>query len=123
VAVPGFDSAAIHGTNAPGLNLLGSTNGVVSYRLGSPAAASADLDVTLAWDRHTFWSDVNGNGRIDAADTFFVNTSTDAPAILILTRKRRWVVATSRSMSTRSRALLRIHALRLVLRTPPRSSK
>jgi hypothetical protein len=78
VAVPGFDFATIYGTNAPGLNILGSTNGVVSYRLGSPATASVDLDVTLAWDRHTFWLDVNGNGQIDAADTFYVDTNNDA---------------------------------------------
>ena len=84
VAVPGFDFTTIFGTNAPGVNTLGSTNGVVSYRLGSPAAASADLDVTLAWDRHTFWSDVNGNGRIDAGDTFYVNNNTDAQNNLAL---------------------------------------
>ncbi len=78
VAVPGFDFTTIFGTNPPGVNLLGASNGVVSYRLGSPASTSADLDVTLAWDRHTFWSDVNGNGQIDAGDTFFVNTNTDA---------------------------------------------
>jgi hypothetical protein len=78
VKVPGYDCATIYGTNEPGLNLLGSTNGVVSYRLGSPSTASADLDVTLAWDRHTFWTDANNNGIIDAADTFFVNTNIDA---------------------------------------------
>ena len=78
VAVPGYDFTTIFGTNPPGVNLLGASNGVVSYRLGSPASTSADLDVTLAWDRHTFWSDVNGNGQIDAGDTFFVNTNTDA---------------------------------------------
>jgi len=83
VAVPGFDFTTIFGTYAPGPNIPGSTNGVVSYRLGSPAA-TADLDVTLTWDRHTFWSDVNGNGRIDAADTFYVNTNTDAQNNLAL---------------------------------------
>ena len=99
VAVPGFDSAAVFGTNTPGLNLLGSTNGVGSYRLGSPATASADLDITLAWDRHTFWDDVNGNGRIDAADTFFVNTNTDAQNNLDLVLFRNGVaVAQSRSV-------------------------
>jgi hypothetical protein len=97
-AVPGYDFAAVYGTNAPGLNVLGSTNGVVSYRLGSPATASADLDVTLAWDRHTFWSDVNGDGRIDAGDTFFVNTNSDAQSILDLVLFRDGVaVAESRS--------------------------
>jgi hypothetical protein len=98
VAVPGFDFATIYGTNAPGLNILGSTNGVVSYRLGSPATASADLDVTLAWDRHTFWLDVNGNGEIDAADTFYVDTNNDAQNNLNLVLFRNGaVIAESRS--------------------------
>jgi hypothetical protein len=84
VAVPGFDFTTIYGTNAPGVNILGSTNGVVSYQLGSPATATADLDVTLAWDRHTFWEDVNGDGQIDAGDTFYVDANTDAQNILDL---------------------------------------
>jgi hypothetical protein len=96
-AVPGYDSTTIYGTNTPGLNLLGSTNGVVSYRLGSPST-SADLDVTLAWDRHTFWSDLNGNHIIDAADTFYVNSSTDAQGNLDLVLFSNGVVfAQSRS--------------------------
>ncbi len=97
-AVPGYDFATIYGTNQPGLNILGATNGVVSYRLGTPTAASADLDVTLAWDRHTFWSDVNGNGIIDAADTFYVNTNTDAQDNLNLVLFSNGVaIASSRS--------------------------
>ena len=96
-AVPGYDAAAVYGTNTPGLNLLGSTNGVVSYRLGSPTT-TADLDVTLAWDRHTFWSDLNGNHIIDAADTFYVNTNTDAQGNLDLVLFSNGVVfAQSRS--------------------------
>jgi hypothetical protein len=91
VAVPGFDSTTIYGTNAPGVNDLGSTNGVVSYQLGSPATNAADLDVTLAWDRHTFWSDVNGNGVIDAADTFYTSPGTDAQSILNLVLYRNGV--------------------------------
>jgi hypothetical protein len=97
VAVPGYDAATVYGTNAPGINLLGSTNGVVSYRLGSPTTF-ADLDVTLAWDRHTFWADLNGNGVIDAADTFYVNTNMDAQANLDLVLFSNGVVfAQSRS--------------------------
>jgi len=96
--VPGYDFATIYGTNQPGQNILGATNGVVSYRLGSPTAPSADLDVTLVWDRHTFWSDVNGNGIIDAADTFYVNTNTDAQDNLNLVLFSNGVaVAASRS--------------------------
>jgi hypothetical protein len=81
--VPGFDSTTVYGTNEPGVNILGNTNGVVTYLLGSPSA-NVDLDVTLAWDRHTYWTDVNGDGQIDAGDTFYVDTNTDAQSILNL---------------------------------------
>ena len=95
-AVPGYDFATVYGTNAPGVNLLGSTNGVVSYRMGSPTIG-ADLDVTLAWDRHTYWADLNGNGIIDAADTFYV-TNTEAQGNLDLVLFSNGVVfAQSRS--------------------------
>jgi len=83
-AVPGYDFTTVYGTNAPGAFLLGASNGVVSYLLGSPATATADLDVTLAWDRHTYWTDVNGDGQIDAGDTFYVDTNSDAQSILNL---------------------------------------
>jgi hypothetical protein len=83
-AVPGYDFATVYGTNTPGAFLLGESNGIVSYMLGSPTVSTADLDVTLAWDRHTYWSDVNGDGKIDAGDTFYVNTNTDAQSILNL---------------------------------------
>jgi hypothetical protein len=97
VAVPGYDSTIVYGTNSPGLNRLGATNGVVSYRLGSPTNR-ADLDVTLAWDRHTFWSDLNNNHIIDAADTFYINTNTDAQGNLDLVLFSNGVVfAQSRS--------------------------
>jgi hypothetical protein len=82
--VPGYDFNTVYNTNTPGAYILGGSNGVVSYMLGSPVAASADLDVTLAWDRHTYWLDVNGDGQIDAGDTFYVNTNTDAQSILNL---------------------------------------
>ena len=96
-SVPGYDFITIFGTNAPGTNILGSTNGVVSYRLGSPAGASADLDVTLAWDRHTFWTDVNGNGRIVAGDTFYVNPSDVQDNLDLVLYRNGAVVAQSRS--------------------------
>ncbi|HUC86491.1 MAG TPA: S8 family serine peptidase [Candidatus Acidoferrales bacterium] len=99
VTVPGYDCAIIQGTNQPGLLMVGSTNGMASYRLGSPATATADLDVTLAWDRPTFWDDVNGNGQIDSADTFFVNTNTHPQNILQLVLFSNSVeVAESRSV-------------------------
>ena len=96
-SVPGFDFTTVYGTNTPGINVLGSTNGVVSYRLGSPAAASADLDVTLAWDRHTFWLDANGNGRLDAADSFYVSPTDAQDNLDLVLYRDGLVVAQSRS--------------------------
>ncbi len=95
VAVPGFDFNTVTGNAAHGLDVLGTaTNGIVSYLLGSPATNSADLDVTLAWDRHTYWSDVNGDGQIDAGDTFYVDTNNDAQNILNLVLYRNGVAVT-----------------------------
>jgi hypothetical protein len=84
VAVPGFDFNTNYGTNISGSFLLGNSNGIVSYLLGSPATNIADLDVTMAWDRHTYWTDVNGDGQIDAGDTFYVDTNNDPQAIFNL---------------------------------------
>lgn len=83
VAVPGFDFTTIYGSNAVGVNLPSATNGVVNYWLGGPnpalgSPAAASLDVTLSWDRHTFWTDVSGDGQIDAGDTFYVDANQDA---------------------------------------------
>jgi hypothetical protein len=71
VATPGYDFTTI-------------TNGITSYLLGSPSTSTADLDVTMAWDRHTFWEDVNGDGQIDAGDTFYTKPDTDAQSIIEL---------------------------------------
>jgi hypothetical protein len=90
-AVPGFDFNTVSGSNAAGAYLLGNSNGVVSYLLGSPSSNSADLDVTMAWDRHTYWTDVNGDGQIDAGDTFYVDTVNDPQNILTLTLFRNGV--------------------------------
>jgi hypothetical protein len=84
VAVPGFDFATVSGTIAPG-----AANGVAKYELGGPNGAAANpvapiLDVTLSWDRHTYWTDVNGDGQIDAGDTFYVDTNSDAQSVLQL---------------------------------------
>ncbi len=91
VAVPGFDFNTNYGTNVLGSFLLGNSNGIVSYLLGSPATNIADLDVTMAWDRHTYWSDVNGDGQIDAGDTFYVDTINDPQNILALVLFRNGV--------------------------------
>lgn len=97
VGVPGFDVATIHGVTTPGAYGLGATNGVVKYRLGAPAGGAADLEVTLAWDRHTYWEDANTNGVIDAADSFYTLPG-DAQDNLDLTLFRDGVVvAESRS--------------------------
>jgi hypothetical protein len=91
VSVPGYDFATDYGTNVPSATLPGSTNGVVSYLLGSPTSSTADLDVTLAWDRHTYWSDLNGDGQIDAGDTFYLDTNNDAQNVLNLALYRNGI--------------------------------
>lgn len=61
----GHDLATISGV-ADG----GSAQGLARYMLGVPSGA-ADLNITLVWDRHTFWDDVNSNDQIDAGDSFY----------------------------------------------------
>ncbi|MCS7465782.1 S8 family serine peptidase [Stieleria sp. ICT_E10.1] len=65
VAPIGYDFGEINGT-------VNSGGGVATYDLGH-ATSAGEIDVTLTWDRHTFWNDVNSNGRIDAADNFYVD--------------------------------------------------
>jgi hypothetical protein len=47
--------------------------------------------VTMAWDRHTYWTDANGDGQIDAGDTFYVDTNNDPQNILTLVLFRNGV--------------------------------
>ena len=91
-SVPGFDFGRVTGTNTPG-----TTNNVNIYRLGSPATSNADLDVTLAWDRHTSWNDANGNGRIDATDSFFVSAADAQDNLDLSLYKNGVLLAQSRS--------------------------
>ncbi|WP_182866192.1 S8 family peptidase [Rhodopirellula sp. JC639] len=65
VAPLGYDFGDLTGT-------IDSAGGVATYDLGH-ATTGGEIDVTLTWDRHTFWNDANSNGRIDAADSFYVD--------------------------------------------------
>ncbi len=65
----GYDFGTIQGV----AGAMTDPTGRMVYKLGRPVDPSAGLDVTLAWDRHTFWNDVNGSGSIDAGDSFFTS--------------------------------------------------
>ncbi|QEG01064.1 Thermophilic serine proteinase precursor [Stieleria maiorica] len=65
VAAIGYDFGDLAGTVESG-------SGVATYDLGH-VTTGGEIDVTLTWDRHTFWNDANSNGRIDAADSFYVD--------------------------------------------------
>ncbi len=68
-AVPGFDLARIDANI--GVPISGGRQ--VFYRLGTFTGGDPALVATLAWDRHTFWNDVNSNGAIDAPDNFYTD--------------------------------------------------
>ncbi|MCO8120543.1 S8 family serine peptidase [Stieleria sp. TO1_6] len=66
----GYDFAEVQGTvDAQGGD---QDDGRAVYQLGEKDAGG-EIDVTLTWDRHTFWNDVNANDRIDAVDSFYVD--------------------------------------------------
>ncbi len=67
-AVPGYDFGQVAETIDDG-----PTAGRVVYNFGQLQTPDADIDVTLVWDRHTFWNDTNNNKTIDANDTFFTD--------------------------------------------------
>ncbi len=66
--VPGYDFGRVTETidNGPAA-------GRVVYNFGQLQTPDADIDVTVVWDRHTFWNDTNNNNTIDANDTFFTD--------------------------------------------------
>ena len=89
--VPGYDFAEVTSTVGP------PESGIVVYKLGTLCNTSG-FDITLVWDRHTFWEDVNGNDVIDASD-FFFKSETDQQDNLDLVLYRDGVeVAASRSV-------------------------
>ena len=82
VDVPGYDFRTVTGTAA-----RGHEGGTVLYRLGTPVVSNADMDVTVVWDRHTFWNDANGNSQIDQGDSFFTSpTDTQDDLDLVVLR-------------------------------------
>lgn len=71
VTFPGFDLNSIQGSVADGAGM-----GIAEYAFGR-LLEPAEIRITLATSRPTFWNDGNGNGTIDESDFFF--TSSDAP--------------------------------------------
>jgi hypothetical protein len=49
----------------------------LSYTINAPLAAGSLLDVTLDWLRHVTWTDTNGNGIPDGADSFTQSEALD----------------------------------------------
>jgi subtilisin family serine protease len=64
-AIPGYDFDKV--TNNVG---DGPTQGRVVYNFGQLTSSDSNIDITLVWDRHTFWKDKNNNNIIDANDSF-----------------------------------------------------
>ncbi len=92
-AVPGYAFGEVSGVANQS-----DPRGCVCYRLGRLETGGATLSATLVWDRHTFWHDANGNGLIDAADSFYTSP-TDCQDNLDLVLYRDGVVlAASRSL-------------------------
>jgi hypothetical protein len=67
-AIPGYDFGEVTGT-VDDWPLAGR----VVYRFGQLQTSDASVDITLVWDRHTFWQDKNYNGVIDYGDRFFTS--------------------------------------------------
>ncbi len=51
----------------------------------------------MAWDWNTFWPDLNVNGKIDSADTFYVSTNDAQDNLDLVLYRNGSVVAQSRS--------------------------
>jgi RNA polymerase sigma-70 factor (ECF subfamily) len=66
--VPGYDFDEVIMTVDDG-----PMEGRVIYRLGQLQTDDSSIDITLVWDRHTFWNDKNNNNIIDANDSFFTD--------------------------------------------------
>jgi hypothetical protein len=90
--IPGYDFGEVIGNIDEG-----PTTGRVVYRFGRLQNAGAQIDVTLVWDRHTFWNDNNGNGIIDNADSFYTSTSDRQDNLDIVLYRNGTEIAGSRS--------------------------
>lgn len=68
--VPGYAIDSIGGTYS-----ANPANGQIEYAIGSPTTSGGTLDITLVWDRHTLWQDIDVDGVISAGDSFMVDPS------------------------------------------------
>lgn len=89
IAPVGYDFGEILGT-------VDSGGGTATYDLGN-LVVTGDIDVTLTWDRHTFWNDANTNGRIDAADNFYVDPNDAQDNLDLVLLRDSQPIAQSRS--------------------------
>ncbi|MHC4500262.1 MAG: S8 family serine peptidase, partial [Planctomycetota bacterium] len=91
-AVPGYDFGEVTMT-VDDWPMVGR----VVYRFGQLQTADSGINITLVWDRHTFWNDTNGNGLIDAADSFFTSSNDCQDNLDIVLYRNGIEIATSRS--------------------------
>lgn len=90
VVSSGYDFRDIQGT-------VTTSDGRNIYQLGY-ASAGSDLDITMAWDRHTFWNDSNSNNKIDSFDSFYVDPNDAQDNLDLLLYRDGVPVARSESM-------------------------
>jgi RNA polymerase sigma-70 factor (ECF subfamily) len=92
-AIPGYDFGEIQEITGDD-----STTGYVVYDFGYLETPDANVDVTLVWDRHTFWDDRNNNGLIDANDSFFTSIGDRQDNLDLVLYADGVEIAASRSM-------------------------
>ena len=102
-AVPGYDfgevTMTVDGPRGRGLPADDSSMaGRVVYRFGQLQSAGAGIDITLVWDRHTFWNDRNRNQVIDSGDTFFTSSSDHQDNLDIVLYRNNVEIASSCSI-------------------------
>jgi hypothetical protein len=92
-AVPGYDFGEVIMTVDDG-----PTEGRVVYNFGQLNNSGSNIDITLVWDRHTFWDDDNSNGLIDASDSFFTSPADRQDNLDIVLYRNGFEIAASRSL-------------------------
>ena len=93
--VPSYDLTTVSGaTRSPEHRSGGGTR---VYLLGTPDALG-DLDVTLIFDRHTLWDDVDDDGSISEGDTFFTSPTDVQDNIDLVLLRDGVEIAASRSL-------------------------
>ena len=88
----GYDLRTVSGTTSGQY-----PTGRVIYRLGAMSGTPGQFDATLVWDRHTFWDDANGDGQIDASDSFYTRDTDTQDNLDLVLYKNGLLIASSRS--------------------------